>query len=47
MVSKTEINVVNSNNFKSTQDSREKLMLKLSLKEKKMFKEFVKSVIGC
>ena len=46
MVSKMEINVVNSNNFKSTQDSREKLMLKLSLKEQKMFKEFVKSVIG-
>ena len=41
-----EINVVNSNNFKSTQDSREKLMLKLSLKEKKMFKEFVKSVVS-
>lgn len=39
-----EINVVNSNNFKSTQESREKLMLKLSLKEQKMFKEFVKSV---
>ena len=46
MVSKTEINVVNSNEFKSTQDSREKLMLKLSLKEQNMFKEFVKSVIG-
>ena len=41
-----EINVVNSNNFKSTQESREKLMLKLSLKEKKMLKDFVKSVIG-
>ena len=39
-----EINVVNSNNFKSTQKSREKLMLKLSLKEQKIFKEFVKSV---
>ena len=46
MVSKTEINVVNSNEFKSSKDSREKLMLKLSLKEQKMFKEFVKSVIG-
>ena len=46
MVSKMEINVVNSNNFKSNEDSREKLMLKLSLKEKKIFKEFVKSVIG-
>ena len=44
MVSKMEINVVNSNNFKSSQDSREKLMLKLSLEEQKMFKEFVKSV---
>jgi hypothetical protein len=32
MVSKTEINVVNSNNFKSNKDSSEKLMLKLSLK---------------
>ena len=41
-----EINVLTSNNFKSSKDSREKLMLKLSLKEKKMFKEFVKSVIG-
>lgn len=39
-----EINVVNSNNFKSTKDSRENLMLKLSLKEQKMFKEFLKSV---
>ena len=41
-----EINVVNSNNFKSTQDSRQKLMLKLSLREQKMFKEFVKSVVS-
>ena len=41
-----EINVVNSNNFKSNEESREKLMLKLSLKEQKAFKEFVKSVIG-
>lgn len=41
-----EINVINANNFKSSKDSREKLMLKLSLKEKKMFKDFVKSVIG-
>ena len=41
-----EINVLTSNNFKSNQESREKLMLKLSLKEKKMFKEFVNSVIG-
>ena len=40
------INVLTSNNFKSTKDSREKLMLKLSLKEQKMFKDFVKSVIG-
>ena len=46
MVSKMEINVINANNFKSSQDSREKLMLKLSLKEQNMFKEFVKSVIG-
>ena len=44
MVSKTEINVVNSNNFKSNEESREKLMLKLSLKEQKIFKDFVKSV---
>ena len=44
MVSKMEINVVNSNNFKSNKDSREKLMLKLSLKEQEIFKEFVKSV---
>jgi len=41
-----EINVVNSNNFKSTKDTREKLMLKLSLKEQKMFKEFLKSVVS-
>lgn len=46
MVSKTEINVVNSNDFKSTKDSREKLMLKLSLKEQNMFKDFVKSVVS-
>ena len=39
-----EINVLTSNNFKSTQETREKLMLKLSLKEQKMFKEFVKSL---
>ena len=39
-----EINVVNSNSFKSTKATREKLMLKLSFKEQKMFKEFVKSV---
>ena len=39
-----EINVVSSNNFKSNKDSREKLMMKLSLKEQKMFKDFVKSV---
>lgn len=39
-----EINVVNSNNFKSNKDTREKLMLKLSLKEQKIFKEFVKSL---
>ena len=44
MVSKMEINVVNSNKFKSSKESREKLMLKLSLKEQKMFKEFVKSL---
>ena len=41
-----EINVLTSNNFKSSKDSRENLMLKLSLKEQKMFNEFVKSVIG-
>ena len=46
MVSTMEINVVNSNNFKSNKDSREKLMLKLSLKEQKRFKEFVKSVVS-
>ena len=40
-----EINVLTSNEFKSSKESREKLMLKLSLKEQKMFKEFVKSVI--
>ena len=39
-----EINVVNSNNFKSSKSSREKLMLKLSLKEHKIFKDFVKSL---
>ena len=45
MVSTMEINVVNSNNFKSSKDSRETLILKLSLKEQKMFKEFVKSFV--
>ena len=44
MVSTMEINVVNSNNFKSNKVSREKLMLKLSLKEQKIFKDFVKSL---
>lgn len=39
-----EINVVNSNNFKSTKESRGEMMLKLSLKEQKMFKDFVKSL---
>lgn len=39
-----EINVVNSNSFKSNEESREKLMFKLSLKEQKIFKEFVKSL---
>lgn len=39
-----EINVVNSNSFKSSKESREKLILKLSLKEQKIFKDFVKSV---
>ena len=39
-----EINVVNSNNFKSSKESREKLMMKLSLKEQKVFKDFVKSM---
>lgn len=39
-----EINVVNSNSFKSNKESREKLMLKLSLKEQKVFKDFVKSL---
>lgn len=41
-----EINVINANSFKSSKDTREKLMLKLSLKEQKIFKDFVKSVIG-
>ena len=44
MVSTMEINVVNSNNFKSNKVSREKLMLKLSLKEQNIFKDFIKSV---
>lgn len=46
MVSKTEINVVNSNNFKSTKESRNYLMSILSAEEQKIFKDFVKSVIG-
>mgnify|MGYP003598590523 FL=1 len=39
-----EINVVNSNNFKSSKESRNHLMSLLSAEEQKMFKEFVKSV---
>ena len=44
MVSKMEINVVNSNNFKSSKESRNYLMSLLSAEEQKMFKDFVKSV---
>ena len=38
----TEINMINANNFKSTQQSRDKLMSLLNTKEQKMFKDFVK-----
>ena len=44
MVSKMEINVVNSNNFKSSKESRNYLMSILSAEEQKMFKDFVKSL---
>ena len=40
----TEINMINANNFKSTKQSRDKLMSLLNTKEQKMFKDFVKSL---
>ena len=40
----TEINMVTANNFKSTKESREKLMSLLNTKEQKIFKDFVKSL---
>ena len=40
----TEINVIVANNFKSTENSRKELLSKLTSKEQKMFKDFVKSV---
>ena len=40
----TEINMINANNFKTTKESREKLMSLLNTKEQKIFKDFVKSV---
>lgn len=39
-----EINVANSNNFKSSKESRNYLMSLLSAEEQKMFKDFVKSL---
>ena len=40
----TEINMINSNNFVVTQQSRDKLMSLLNTNEQKMFKDFVKSL---
>lgn len=42
----SSINVVTANTFTSTTQSRQELLTKLTLKEQKMFKEFVKSVLG-
>ena len=40
----TEINMINTNNFTSNKQSRDKLMSLLNTKEQKMFKDFVKSL---
>lgn len=40
------MSVVSANDFKSTADSRTALLAKLSKREQKMFKDFVKSVSG-
>lgn len=40
----SEINLLNANNFKSTKESRAKLLDLLSFNERKMFKLFVQSV---
>lgn len=40
----TEITMTNANNFKTSKESREKLMSLLNTKEQKMFKDFVNSV---
>ena len=39
-----EISLVNANNFTSTKESRNYLMSLLSVKEQKIFKDFVKQV---
>ena len=40
----TEINMINANNFVVTKESRNHLMSLLSVKEQKIFKDFVKQV---
>ncbi|MEG0407453.1 MAG: hypothetical protein RR623_01145 [Bacilli bacterium] len=42
----TEINVIVANNFKSTENRCKELLSKLTNKEQKMFKEFLKSVVS-
>ena len=39
-----EISLVNANNFVTTQESRNYLMSLLSVKEQKIFKDFVKQL---
>ena len=40
----TEINMINANNFVVTKESRNYLMSLLSVKEQKIFKDFLKQV---
>lgn len=44
MNTSNEISLVNANNFFTTQESRKYLMSLLSVKEQKIFKEFIKQV---
>lgn len=40
----TEINMINANNFVVTKESRKYLMSLLSVKEQKIFKDFLKQL---
>ena len=44
MNTSNEISLVNANNFTSTKESRSYLMSLLSVKEQKIFKDFVKQI---